>query len=156
MVSRGLKPERIDVWREVQVVVDRLGHVHDPETTRGSLDESMRRVRSVVAADRDELGDSKPQQRDDRVLEVLLDHRRIRPRDSDMRTATEVNPTNFLDGERDHVVDIAAHDPFEAIPNPDDLDVLQLSAYRRRTNHAIDAGGRATGDKNRKPFVMHG
>ena len=87
---------------------------------------------------------------------MLLDHRRIRPRDSDVRTATKVNPTDFLDGERDHVVDISAHDPFEAIPNPDNLDVLQLSAYRRRTNHAIYAWGRATGDKNRKPLMTHG
>ena len=34
VVARRLEAERVDVRRQVEVVVDRLRHVHDPETAR--------------------------------------------------------------------------------------------------------------------------
>ena len=53
-VARRLEAEGVDVRREVEVVVDRLRDVDDPDPAVGLLLELHRREGGVVAADRDE------------------------------------------------------------------------------------------------------
>ena len=54
-VARRLEAEGVDVRRQVEVVVDRLRHVHDADAAAALLLELHRRERRVVAADGDEL-----------------------------------------------------------------------------------------------------
>ena len=103
--------------------------------------ELHRRERRVVAADGDELRDVQPQQRDDGVLEVLRVGRRVGARDADVRAAAEVDAADGLDGQRRDVVDVALHDPLEAVADADDVDAFELGADRRRADDAVDAGG---------------
>ena len=96
VVPRRLEAERVHVVRQVEIVVDRLRHVDDADAALGLLFELHRRVGGVVAADRDQLRDVQPQQRDDRLLEVLGVERRVRPRDADVRSAAEVDAADAL------------------------------------------------------------
>ena len=91
----------------------------------GLLLELHRRERRVVAADRDQLRDVQPQQRDDRVLEVLRVLRRVGARDAEVRAAAEVDAADRVDGERHDVIDVALHDPLEAVANAEHLDAFE-------------------------------
>src|SRR5215510_1545820 len=71
-----------------------------------------------------------------------------------MRAAPEVDAADRLDAERGHVVEVAAHDPFEAVSDPDDLHVLHARADRGRADHAVDTGGRATSDEDGELLVL--
>ena len=42
--------------------------------------------------------------------------------------------------ERHDAVDVALHDPLEAVADADDLDAFEPAADRRRADHAVDAG----------------
>ncbi len=91
VVARGLEAERVDVGRQVEVVVDRLWYMDDLQASGGRLLEPHRRVGRVIAADRDEPGDVQAQQGFDGVLEVLRVLRRVRARDADMRATAKVD-----------------------------------------------------------------
>ena len=115
-VARGLEAERVDVGGKVEVVVDRLRHVHDVDAAAGLLLELHRRERGVVAADGDELRDVEAQQRDDGVLEVLRDRLVGLAREMPMcEPPRKWMRLTRLDGERHDVVDVALHDPLEAV-----------------------------------------
>ena len=55
------------------------------------------------------------------------------------------------------VVDVALHDPLEAVADAQDLDTLEDAADRRRADDAVDAGGGAAPDENGESLLMaHG
>ena len=115
------------------------------------------RERRVVAANRDQHRDVQPQQRLDDVLEQLLVRRRIRSRDAKVRAATKVDAADLVDAERDDVIGVAAHDPFEAVANANHFDAVEPAANSRRTDHAIDARGGASAHENCKTILwIHG
>ena len=78
VMTGRLEAERVDVRRQVEIVVDRLRHVRHADPAAGPFFELHGGVRGVIAADRDELRDVQPQERRDGVLEVLLLEARIR------------------------------------------------------------------------------
>jgi sugar phosphate isomerase/epimerase len=41
-MAGGLEAERVDVRRQIEIVVDRLGHVHDSDSPPGTLGELHR------------------------------------------------------------------------------------------------------------------
>jgi hypothetical protein len=49
----------------------------------------------------------------------------------------------FLDA-----VDVAVHDPLEAVADPDDVDSFQAASDRRGADDAIDTGGRTAPNEN--------
>ena len=55
-MSCRLIPERVNVGRQVEIVVDRLGHVDDTDTARGLTFELHGGIRGVITANGDELG----------------------------------------------------------------------------------------------------
>ena len=112
------------------------------------LGELHRRERGVVSADGDELRDVEPQQRLDRVLEQRRALRRIRARDADVRAAAEMNAADAFDRERDDVIDVPLHDPFEPVAQSDDVDALQPGADRRRGDDAVETRGGAAPAEN--------
>ncbi len=71
-VAGGLVAEGRNAERQIEVVVDRLRHVHDVDAPGGGLFHLHRTVGGVVSADGDELVDVEPQQRRDGALEQLL------------------------------------------------------------------------------------
>ena len=77
VVAGGLEAERLDVRRQVEIVVYGLRHVHDAQPARTDTLQLHGGERGVVAADGDELRDVQPQQRGDDVLEQLGVRRRI-------------------------------------------------------------------------------
>ena len=52
------------------------------------------------------------------------------------------------------MVDVSLHDPLEAIPDAQDLDVLQLGPDRGRADDAVDARSRAAAHEDRQ-LVLH-
>jgi hypothetical protein len=84
VVPRRLEAEGVDGRRQIEVVVDRLRHVHDVNAPLRALLELHRRVGGIVAADREQAGHVEAQQRDDDVLEVLRIGRRVGARDADV------------------------------------------------------------------------
>ena len=83
--------------------------------------------------------------------------RRIRARDAEVRAAAEMDPADGVDGQRHDVVDVALHDPLEAVADADDVDALEPGADGRRADDAVDAGGRAAADQNGEiVMVLHG
>ncbi len=54
----------------------------------------------------------------------------------------------------DDVLDVALHQPFEAVANPDHVDPFELGSDRRRADDAVDAGGRPAADENPDVLVM--
>ena len=52
---------------------------------------------------------------DDGVLEVARIGGRVGARDADVRPAAEVDAADGVDGQRHDVVDVALHDPLEAV-----------------------------------------
>ena len=66
-----------------------------------------------------------PQQRDDGVLEVLRVGGRVGARDADVRAAAEVDAADGVDRERRDVLDVALHDPLEAVADAEHLDAFE-------------------------------
>jgi hypothetical protein len=151
-MPRRLEPECIDVGREIEIVVDRLRHVNDLDAAGGHFLELHRRERRVVATDRDEHRHIETEQRRDRSLELRRLARRIGARDADVGTTAKVNPADVLDLERLHVIDVALHDPLEAVTDADDLDAFEAAADRRGADHAVDTRRRPAADENAHSF----
>ena len=67
-----------------------------------------------------------------------------------------MDPADRVDGQWDHMVDIAAHDPFEAVPQADDVYLFEPGADGRRPDDAVDAGGGPAADEDCKiVMVLH-
>src|SRR5579862_3356763 len=67
-----------------------------------------------------------------------------------------MNPADCVDGQGGHMGDIALHDPFEAIAQPDDVYLLESGADGRRPDDAVDArGGPATDEDGEIVVVVH-
>src|SRR5262249_62105916 len=58
------------------------------------------------------------------------------------------------DRQRNHVLDVAAHQPLEAVADPDDLDAFERSADRRRADDAVDAGSGTAADEDAQLVVL--
>jgi hypothetical protein len=99
-VARGLETEGVHVCRQVEVVVDGLGHVHHVDAAARFLLELHRGEGGVVSPDGQEHVDVQAEQRDDRVLEVLGVLGGVGARDPDVGPAAEVDAAHLLDGER--------------------------------------------------------
>ena len=148
VVARRLEPERVDVRRQLEVVVDRLRHVHDANASGGLAVERHRGERRVVAADRQQPRDVEAEQGSNRVLEVLGVRVRVGARDPDVRSAAKVNAAHRLDRQRDDVIDVASHDPLEPVANAEHVDPFEPGPNGRRPDHAVDAGRRSAADEN--------
>ncbi len=64
-----------------------------------------------------------------------------------------MDAADLFDLERDDLVDVALHDPFEAVADADDFDAFEAAADGRRADHAVDAGSGAAADENCEPLV---
>ena len=73
IVAGRLEPERVDVGRQVQVVVDGLRDVDNPDAPPGPLLELQGRIGGVIAADRDELLHVEPEEREKRCSRDVQD-----------------------------------------------------------------------------------
>src|SRR5262249_37852360 len=89
--------------------------------------------------DRDELRDAQAQQRQDRVLQVVRVGGGVRARDPDLRAAAEVDAADVVDGQRGDMVDVALHDPLEAVADAEDGDSLERAADGRGPDDAVDS-----------------
>ena len=158
VVSRRLVPERIDVGWEVEVVVDRLRDVHDADAAGGP---SARRfiaeytvssppiVMSCVTLSR-----SSEITAFSRVCGLVVGFAREMPICEPPRKWIRLTASVV---EADDVVDIALHDPFEAIAQPDDLEPLELGPDGRGADDGVDAGRRSAADQNGEfPVMLHG
>src|SRR4030095_3878602 len=65
---------------------------------------------------------------------------RVCARDADVRSAAKMDSADAFDGERCDVVDIALHDPFEAVANADDLAAFQPGADGGGADDTVDTG----------------
>src|SRR5258705_70787 len=83
--------------------------------------DAHRGVRRGGAADRDEIGGIEPQQGHERVLEQRGIGGGVGARDADVGAAAKVDATDFLDPERHHVLDVALHEPLEAVAAAEDV-----------------------------------
>ena len=84
VMARRLESERVDMSRQIEIVVDRLRHMDDAQPSGRVLGQLHGREGRVVAADGDELRHVEPQQRLDRVLEQRRALRGIRAGDADV------------------------------------------------------------------------
>ena len=71
-----------------------------------------------------------------------------------MRAAAEVDAAHLVDRQRAHVVDVALHDPLEAVADAEHLDPLEQAADRGRADDAVDAGGGPAPDQDRQSLLM--
>ena len=65
-----------------------------------------------------------------------------------MRTAPEVDPADVLDGQWGDVLDVALHQPLEAVAAADDLESFETRADRGRADDAVDAWRGSAADEN--------
>ena len=80
---------------------------------------------------------------------------RIGAGDAKVGAAAEMNPADILDGERDDVLDVALHDPFEPVAHADDVDAFETRADRRGADDAVDTRCRAASDEDCEVVVFH-
>src|SRR5207302_1835861 len=111
-VARGLEPEGVDGGGQVEVVVDGLGDVDDAQA----------------------------EQREHGVLEVLGVGGGVGAGDPDLRTAAEVDPAHVLDGQGGDVLDVALHDPLEAVADAQDGHAVERATDGGGADDAVDAG----------------
>jgi hypothetical protein len=62
-----------------------------------------------------------------------------------------VNPAHGIDRQRDDVIDVAAHQPFEAVADADDIEAVEARPDRRGADDAVDAWSWTTADENGEP-----
>ncbi len=150
VVARGLEAEGVDVGRQVEVVVDRLRHVHDLESTASRLLDLHCRERGIVAADRDQPRDAEAFESADGGLEQSGILGGVGARGAELRAAPKVDATHLVDGQRAHVIEVAAHQPLEPVLDAEHLDARESGADGGRPDDAVDAGRRAAANEDRK------
>ena len=134
-MARRLKAEAVYARRQVHVVVDRLGYVHDVDPTLGVIVERDRGEGRVVAADGEQLRDVQPKQAQHRRLQQLRIGGRIGAGDPEIRAAAEVDPADAVDGERDDMDDVTLHQPGEPVLNAQHLHAAEAPANRGGASH---------------------
>ena len=154
-MAGGLEPEGVDVGWQIEVVVDRLRHMDDADASGRALFELHRGEGRVVATDRHELRYVEPQERVDGLVEERRVARRVGACDAEVRAAAEMDAADGVDRERHDVIDVALHDPREAVADADDINTLEAGADRRRADDRVDAGGRATTDEDGELVMRH-
>ncbi len=150
VVTRGLEAERIHVRRQVEIVVDGLRHMHDLEPPRGLLLQLHGRIGGIVTADGDELRNVEAQQRQHRAVEKRRVLGGVGARDPDVRPAAKVDPAHLADVEGGHVIDVALHDPLEAVAHPEHIDSLQPCPDGGRADDAVDPRCRPAAHQDRQ------
>ncbi len=146
VMARRLVPERVDVRRQVEVVVNRLGNVHDPQAAPAALLGLHRGERRVVAANRDELRHVEPHQGADHVVEQGGVPRRVGARGAEDRAPLEVDVTDVGDRQRHDVRAVVLHHPLEPVAQADDVEALEPGADHGRGDDTVDPRGRPTAD----------
>ena len=148
VVAGRLEPEGVDVGRQVQVVVDGLRDVDDPDAPPDLLLELRGRIGGVIAADRDELPHVEPEERENGVLEMCGIAGGVAPRDADVRPASEMDPADALDGQAYDMVDVPLHEPLKAVRTPTTSTPSSSDRDGRRADDAVDARGGTARDQN--------
>ena len=127
------KPNVSTSCGQVEVVVDGLRHVDDAEPpVRRARARLHGRERGVVAADGDELPTPSREQRRGRRSRGARVLGRVGARDAEVRAAAEVDAADVVDVERRHVVDVALHEPLEAVADAEHLDAARTRGWSRR------------------------
>ena len=89
-----------------------------------------------------------------RLLQQRRAGRRVGARDAEVRPAAEMDPADGVDRQRGDVVDVPLHEPLEAVADADDVEPFEAGADGGRGDDAVDAGGGAAADEDRKTLVM--
>ena len=121
--ARGLIAEGPYVGRQVEIVVDRLGHVNDAQPMASRVRELVGGERGVIPPDGHQHLDAEAVERLDHPLHVLRTLGGVRAGDADARAAAEVDAARVRDGERNDVRDVPGHEPLKALLKAEDLDV---------------------------------
>jgi hypothetical protein len=156
VVPGGLITERVDVRRQVEIVVDGLRDVHHANASARALLEPHCGERRIVPADGDELRHVEPQPRRDGGVEPLGIDGRVGPQDAKVRAATKMNPAHRVDGERDDMIDVAAHQPVEAVTDADDVEALDAGPDGGGADDAVNSrSGTAADEDDEPPVTFH-
>ncbi len=147
-VPGGLKPERGYTGGKVQIVVDRLGNVHDLEALACPFLQLESGKRGVVSADRDQSRNPDAGERRQHSIQMFGLSRGIGARGAEIRPASEMNAADLFDRERPDPPGSPLHEPFKAVENPDDVAVAEDAADCGRADHAVDTWGRSSTHEN--------
>ena len=118
--SRGLEAESGYAQWKRKVVVDRLRDVCNAESIARCFRHGLRRKAGIITADRDQMVDAESLESVDDPLEIAWIASRIGARCAQDRATLFVDAGNGFGVEFDDVVDVALHEPFEALKDADD------------------------------------
>src|SRR5262245_59430883 len=79
---------------------------------------------------------------------------RIRPRNPDVGASTKVNAADGVDRERNNMVEIPLHQPFESVPHADHVYAFECGANGCSTDHRVDTGGGSSPNQDRQLLMM--
>jgi hypothetical protein len=133
-VARRLEAEGVDVRRQVEVVVDRLRHVHDVDAA-GGRSSSFIAENAVssppIVMSCETFRRSSEMTVFSRCCGFLVGFAREMPMCEPPRKWMRLT---VVDRQRRHVVDVALHDPLEAVADAEHLDALEhgRGSWRRR------------------------
>jgi hypothetical protein len=149
-MARRLKTEGIDVRRQVEVVVDGLGHVHHAQARAGALGHLHRRKCGVVAADGDQLGDTQLAQRLHDPVQVRRLLGRIGARGAQDRATLQVDAAHILGRQAAHAIELALHDLRISVGQPQHLLAGGARAQGHGADHAVEPGRGSAADEHRE------
>ena len=152
--SRRFIAERIDVCRQVEIVVNRLRHMRHANA-RGGRCNTSHRERRVIAAYCQQHGHAERLQRLNHAAHRGGITRGIRSACAKHRAAAKVNAADPVHRQRDCSGGITPHEPLEPVLDAQNIYAPQPSANRRRGNDAVDPGSRAASDKNGQSLLTH-
>ena len=67
-----------------------------------------------------------------------------------------MNPAHCINCQRDDVLDVAAHEPFESVTDAHDVEALEAGPNRGRAADAVDSwSGTATDENGESPMAFH-
>src|SRR5262245_5457515 len=116
--------------------------------------EPRRAVTRVVAADRDEHANAEPVETLEAALEELMALGGVRARDSEVRSAAEMDAARIRDGERSDATRVALHQPTEAVLNPEYLDARERRSNRGGADDAVDSWRGSAADEDCELLVL--
>jgi hypothetical protein len=146
-VARGGEPERNDVARQGEIVVDGFGHMRHRQAIERPR-QSGRGERRVVPADRDQVIDAQALEGLGDLRDAVRRRRRVRPGSTDDGAAVEVDAGGVVDPKLGDVLGIASDKPLEAVVAPEDLQALVAGLDGGGRNDRVDAGRRAAADQD--------
>ena len=154
-VARGLEAERVDVRRQVEVVVDGLRHVDDADAARrllrrGVIAEnavsSPPMVISCVDAEAQQRRGPRSRGSSGSLVGLAREMPRIEPPRKWMRLTSSM--VSGID-----VVDVALHEPLEAVADAERPRRPRARADGGRADDAVDARGGSAADEDRELSV---